>query len=350
MQVGRTASFDNETPIPDIGSTSEKRLLPGWVVGGGLEYALHANLSVKAEYLYARFSESTLGYSFDFEGSALPVRVREQLSLQVARVGLNYHFGNPGVTGAVSPTLHTKAPTAWLQGFTWSGVYAGAHAGWARTRADFDTDVFFGVFQSPINLARFSAAGTGRASADGFTGGGQLGANAQFGGMIVGLEGDISHVGSSATLSRTNPINPPPSIYTIASTTEVEWLATIRVRLGLAFDRSLLFVTAGGAIARLDNTPSFVDTTPAPSDSGSDSRKETLGGYVLGGGIEHALWDRWSIKAEYLHTRLSRGFVDYAISHPGNTGITNRVFVTNDLMLQTVRLGVNYRFGGPDVR
>jgi outer membrane immunogenic protein len=75
-----------------------------------------------------------------------------------------------------------------------------------------------------------------------------------------------------------------------------------------------------------------------------------VGGYVLGGGFEHALWDRWSIKAEYLHTRLSPGFVDYAITHPGNTGITNRVFVTNDLTLQTARLGVNYRFGSPGVR
>ena len=154
MQVRRGASFVAQTPIPDIGSGSERRLLPGWVIGGGIEYAFGGNWSAKVEYLYAHFAESTLGYSLDFAGNNSPnaVRVREQLSLQMARFGLNYHFGD--ARSATSLAFYTKAAQALA--YTWSGIYVGAHAGWARTRADFDADVFPGVFIAPP-ISRSSA-------------------------------------------------------------------------------------------------------------------------------------------------------------------------------------------------
>ena len=155
----------------------------------------------------------------DFAGNNAPntITVREQLSLQVARFGLNYHFGDPSI--ATAPALYTKAPQA--PAFTWSGVYAGAHAGWARTEADFGTTVFPGdVFASLPLLAQFSAAGTGSANRDGFIGGGQIGANAQFNQIVIGLEADFSGIGGTATLSRTNPINPPPSTYTVTNTAD----------------------------------------------------------------------------------------------------------------------------------
>jgi opacity protein-like surface antigen len=84
---------------------------------------------------------------------------------------------------------------------------------------------------------------------------------------------------------------------------------------------------------------------PGASDSGSGSRSETVGGWVVGGGFEYAFSQSWSLKAEYLHVELSRGFADYEINHAGNTGVTNRVFVHSDQTLQIARVGLNYKFG-----
>jgi outer membrane immunogenic protein len=67
----------------------------GWTVGGGLEWKLSPSMSVKAEYLYVdlggedyRFSGTTFtGAPFDTD--SFPA----DLTLHVARIGLNYRFG-----------------------------------------------------------------------------------------------------------------------------------------------------------------------------------------------------------------------------------------------------------------
>jgi outer membrane immunogenic protein len=59
----------------------------GWTAGGGIEYALTNNWTVKAEYLHVDFgtrtasSSAVSGYSFDFKDT-----------LDIGRVGINYKF------------------------------------------------------------------------------------------------------------------------------------------------------------------------------------------------------------------------------------------------------------------
>jgi len=60
----------------------------GWIVGGGVEYAVDSHWSVKAEYLYMKFSDLTRsfapsGYTYAFKFSD---------SAQVARVGVNFRY------------------------------------------------------------------------------------------------------------------------------------------------------------------------------------------------------------------------------------------------------------------
>jgi outer membrane immunogenic protein len=360
-QIRHSASFVDQTAIPDIGSGQESRLVPGWVAGGGVEWALGPRWSAKAEYLYAQFADSTLGYSFDFTGNSAPnpMAVRERLSLQIARVGLNYRFGATAAAGpAITTTaLYTKANVmkahvmkapARAAGFDWSGVYAGVNLGFARTQSDFATTVFPGIFASPLNLAAFGAGGTGSAQHDGFTGGGQIGANGQFGALVVGLEADLSGFDGSATLNGGTAIPTiPGSSFAVTSTAKVDWLLTVRPRVGVAFDRALIYGTGGIAVARLRTAGTFADNTPPPADSGAGERRNTVGGWTAGGGVEFAVLPDWSVKAEYLYTKLAGGTLDYAIDFPGNIGTTNHVQVTDSVTLQTVKVGVNYRFGGP---
>jgi len=87
--------FDNRIPG---GSVSDSRTRSGWVVGGGVEYALPGtfldNLSVKAEYLHADFGSRNY---FDPPLAVAAITVvntrKTTLTDDIVRVGLNYRFG-----------------------------------------------------------------------------------------------------------------------------------------------------------------------------------------------------------------------------------------------------------------
>jgi outer membrane immunogenic protein len=64
----------------------------GWVVGGGIEFALDDAWSINAEYLYADFG--TVDGDSDFPGSPLNFTQDTKLiqRLQIARGGISYRF------------------------------------------------------------------------------------------------------------------------------------------------------------------------------------------------------------------------------------------------------------------
>jgi outer membrane immunogenic protein len=75
----------------------------GWTLGGGLEWALSRNLSIKAEYLYVNLGEehhkfvgtarsglvSVGGGMFDYRSDGM----HQEIDLHTVRLGLNYRFG-----------------------------------------------------------------------------------------------------------------------------------------------------------------------------------------------------------------------------------------------------------------
>ena len=76
------------------GSTSS--LATGWTVGGGLEYAVWQNWSLKAEYLYVSLASKSLTESaVTIAVGSSPASFNANYSrtnLNVVRVGLNYRF------------------------------------------------------------------------------------------------------------------------------------------------------------------------------------------------------------------------------------------------------------------
>ncbi len=199
---------------------------------------------------------------------------------------------------AQAADIYTPAPEAVyapVSVFSWTGFYAGLHVGYGW--GDIDSDV------------------SGSMDADGFLLGGQIGANYQFmNGVVVGLEGDLSW---------TN-IEGDTSIGDLSIDHEVEWLGTVRARLGYAFDRFLPYVTGGVAFADAER-----------SNNVGDSDDNTHFGYVLGAGVEYAFADNLSAKLEYQYLNFDEE--NYALGFgPGG--------VDADFDLHTVRVGLNYRF------
>jgi opacity protein-like surface antigen/outer membrane receptor protein involved in Fe transport len=188
--------------------------------------------------------------------------------------------------------------------YNWSGFYLGLNAG--------------GVFTA--NTATISGGG-GSASVNerGFIGGAQFGANYQTGPMVWGFEADYDASTQNQSL---------PAGVLSGSTSAMPWLATLRGRFGVAFDRTLVYGTAGGAAGELKS----MFAIPA----GTTSTTVTDGTWTAGGGIEYGLTDHLSARVEYLY--LGKGNIATGVIGSPATTITSRV------QDNLVRAALNYRF------
>jgi outer membrane immunogenic protein len=145
--------------------------------------------------------------------------------------------------------------------FTWTGVYLGANVGggWSTIQDN----------------------GLGGGSASSVMGGASVGYNWQFAPFwVAGIEAD------SSWADLTVP----------AGSGDVNWIGSVRARLGwTAMPTMLVYATGGAAWSNV--TIQGVDTLPA---------NQTKNGWVAGGGVEWMPWDdHWSIRAEYLYYRFT---------------------------------------------
>jgi outer membrane immunogenic protein len=109
----------------------------------------------------------------------------------------------------------------------------------------------------------------------------------------------------------------------------IDWFGTVRGRVGVAFDRVLVYGTGGFAYGNVSQHANY------SGDVFSSNTTQT--GYAVGGGVEYKINPAWSLKAEYQYIDLG---CDRLTDSLGNT--TNPL----DTTFQTVRAGVNYHFGG----
>lgn len=194
----------------------------------------------------------------------------------------------------------------------WSGLYLGGHIG--GTFADVEDEYDFNTVRS----ASFSF------DADGFVGGVQGGYNIQSGSLVLGIEADISFGSIEGTGLCNGSTTPACGTGTGTNpSADIDWVSTVRGRVGVAMDQILLFATAGVGFA----DASVVD----PAQRGSDSHTHT--GFVAGGGVEWMMSPNISLRADYLYGNYET--ISYAlVSTPDAIG-----FETH-----TIRGGVNWHF------
>jgi outer membrane immunogenic protein len=94
-KVNATQTVALIAPFVFNASASDTRV--GWTVGAGFEYMVSRNWSVKGEYLYLDFGtlNGTGVLTPAFAGLTLNNSTR--LTANIARAGVNYHFGGPVV-------------------------------------------------------------------------------------------------------------------------------------------------------------------------------------------------------------------------------------------------------------
>ena len=68
----------------------------GWTVGAGVETSVAANLTVKAEYLFAELGSRTSTFNLGDQNNGLATFTNsDKLDMHILRLGLNYHFSGP---------------------------------------------------------------------------------------------------------------------------------------------------------------------------------------------------------------------------------------------------------------
>ena len=255
-----------------------------------------------------------------------------------------------GLTAAAVLVLASSASAADIAGsgprlaaaplFTWTGFYVGAHAGYAWTDNEVALTSVYpgGLFQ--IDVGNGTLATKAKVEGDGASGGIQAGYNVQFGGLVLGLEADVSLMDAAAKGTYSAPdLFLFYGIMTHSTfRSELDALGTLRARAGMAFDRALFYITGGVAVGEVTN--GFDVSIPGFYENGwSHSRTEW--GWAAGAGLEYAIWDNLSAKLEYLYYNLGDRtirymdppnfgdeYLDYRFKHQGSTA----------------RAGLNYRF------
>jgi outer membrane immunogenic protein len=243
-------------------------------------------------------------------------------------------------TAAQAADLPVKAPVA--PAYNWGGCYVGLNGGGGGSGTNFTTTVDNGTHLIAADAALVGANGTGSANATGFLGGGQVGCNWQTGTLVYGLEGDADDFHSNPQfINGTNTLSDGVTAFTATQSLTTDFFATVRPRIGIAADRNLAYLTGGAAFTKVNYTQSYVDAA-APAGTGSASVSKSLAGWTVGAGWEYAWTDHWTFRLEYLFASFPTTNALGAIVDTG--GGTNPLRGSADLVIQTARAGVNFKF------
>ena len=239
--------------------------------------------------------------------------------------------------GAMAADLPMRAapppvPVAAVPVFTWTGFYVGVNGGVAFQ--DQDNDRNRNRNRRGGNNGRGNGGNGGTDSS--ILGGGQIGYNMQFGMFVAGVEADaqaidFERINPRLANGRNNNLNGRNN-----NEDEVDGFGTVRGRLGVAFDRAMIYAT-GGLAWKTDEDNNFGRRFGGRADADNI-------GYTVGGGVEYAFTNNLSMKVEGL-------YVDFSDGGNGNNGrnrnnnIGRVNFTGNDgREFGLVRAGLNFRF------
>jgi outer membrane immunogenic protein len=208
--------------------------------------------------------------------------------------------------------------TPYVSGFSWTGFYLGANVGYAWGESDISSAD--GGFDETLGGITYDT--------NGVLAGVQVGYNWQRDSLVFGVEGDLGYLGAKGDKS---VVDSPDNF----ADTEFGAYGVLAARLGIASDRTLFYVKGGWALANVETAAGDLDG--GEIDEGDATKlDDTLSGYAIGGGVEYAFSQNWTVKAEYL-------YLNFGNEKSGN--LDGETF-EHEIDLHTAKLGVNYKFGG----
>jgi outer membrane immunogenic protein len=245
----------------------------------------------------------------------------------------------------VQPPIYAPPP------FSWTGLYLGGQIGyaWGNDRANVTafvpgTPATPGTGVPPCAICEIpEVPGTPpiflsdpfSTSPQGVIGGAHIGYNLQINQWVIGLEGTVD----GTSISKTAALGFPVDIASLTDSARATVQGSIRARAGIAFDRVLLYATGGAAFTGIQNTYSLAVSMPFFLN---ESISKTRAGWTVGGGIEYAITNNWSVRAEYRYSDLGH-YIDY----PFTTVVVpagDTLSVQHHLTENQVQVGFSYKF------
>jgi outer membrane immunogenic protein len=220
--------------------------------------------------------------------------MRKQLLCSVAAIAIITAVSGPVAAADQAMRVKAPAPSAYVP--TWTGFYLGGHLGYGWSK-------FNGLADSSPAIS--DRVGDGP-RVSGFALGLHTGFNWQAGQWVYGIEGDVTATPGWQKRLCGVPGDCPENNHVYG---QLDALASIRARLGMTFDRALIYATGGVAWAK------------KRSDAGSFQHFEHFGiktGGVFGGGIEWKYNPNLSLRLEGLHYIFSERHSAQTL--PGRSG------------------------------
>ena len=249
----------------------------------------------------------------------------------------------------------------------WTGFYFGANVGGifdastgaAATATPIFNDTTGAALGAPSYFGTASAASIANnasLSNTGVIGGGQIGYNWQFNNsFLAGLEADIQGTTLSSNASASGAAT-EPSTRSLVSTTSnlsktLNYLGTVRGRLGFLVTPSLLVFGSGGlAYGGMVFTDGVFQTSSNanfPFSAVSANYSDARIGWTAGGGLEWMFAPNWSGKVEYLYYDLGTASAANVLSAavPAGSLLYGAFYQTSTHFNgHVVRAGLNYHF------
>jgi len=205
--------------------------------------------------------------------------------------------------------MSSPPPPMMMSTFNWSGFYAGVNGG-------ADISKFPGSINTGATPATAGVPGTPAPAPtsiplkSGYNAAGTFGVqggyNWQFyNNWLFGLEGDFKGDFNGQATNLTAPVNPAFNAIPFNSfAVRNRWDASVRGRLGYAWNNWLLYATGGIAFTDVQVTDNFQATVAGglPFPGGQGSATKILSGPTVGGGVEYAWTNNVSLGGEYRYT------------------------------------------------
>jgi outer membrane immunogenic protein len=231
----------------------------------------------------------------------------------------------------------------------WNGAYAGANAGggWAQFKPQ--ADPVGANSATDFHEQDLGNQGTGSVV------GGQVGYDRQFGLAVLGVEADFDGSGinsSQQTIVPSGNAGATTATDSFMVHENINWMASLRAKAGVAWGPQWLYVTGGAAVANgrtnfLANSNTATGTYGV-STVGNFNLPDSKPGWVAGLGYERAVASNWSLRAEYLLYHFKGGNTE-VMTFPLSPAGSNVSLTMPDYNVNVIRVGVNYRFGGAPV-
>jgi outer membrane immunogenic protein len=228
---------------------------------------------------------------------------------------------------AAAADLAVKAAPA-VPIIDWSGFYVGGEIGGQSSKIDLSNPTLGTVGFRPDH--------------DSFALGAFVGAQRQFGSLVVGVEGGYLAGFFNANLGQITAlsifVNPDPNT-TGTAYAKMRDIWSGGARLGWAGGNLMVYVTGGYATGSFKFNAQNIPPSPPASEQASATPN---GGYI-GVGLDWAANNNWIIGAEFRHYAFGAKIVTATISQSNPFTETVRIAPSTD----TAVVRVSYKFGWP---